>query len=157
MRKHANFDLLDGRGWPEPKAIEHYFVGKQKKPWLFESGDDSAGFTAEGVDGTEHLESNKGRINIHLYITGHPARGVTLCYQKWGGGFKDTYYSKGDLSRLREVVRSMHGTPDLMGLFIPFEKAWLAVKEFIEKDGALPRSIEWIASRDLPPNSFPDH
>jgi hypothetical protein len=31
-----------------------------------------------------------------------------------------------------------------------------AVKEFIETDGALPKSIEWIANRDLPPNTFPE-
>jgi hypothetical protein len=155
MRKRAYFDEYWGPGWPDPKSIEHFFIGKQQQPWL--PGNDGAVLTAEGVDGTEHLESNRGRMDIRLYITGHPARGVTLCYQKWGGGFHDTYYSKGDLSRVREVVRSMHGTPDLMGLFIPFEQAWLAVKEFIEMDGALPKSIEWIASRDLPPNSFPDH
>ena len=30
------------------------------------------------------------------------------------------------------------------------------VKEFIENDGALPRSIEWIANRDLPSDTFPE-
>ena len=50
----------------------------------------------------------------------------------------------------------MHDTVLPVGLFIPFKKAWIAVKEFIETDGKLPRSIEWIANRDLPPNTFPD-
>jgi hypothetical protein len=36
-----------------------------------------------------------------------------------------------------------------IGLFIPFDRAWLAVKEFIETDGALPKSIDWIASADM--------
>jgi hypothetical protein len=54
------------------------------------------------------------------------------------------------------VVRSSHGSPLPVGLFIPYEKAWSAVKEFMETDGALPTSIEWIANRDLPPNTFPD-
>ena len=31
-----------------------------------------------------------------------------------------------------------------------------ALKEFIETDGALPKSIEWIANKDLPPGTFPD-
>jgi hypothetical protein len=31
----------------------------------------------------------------------------------------------------------------------------MAVKEFIETDGGLPSSIEWIANNDLPPNTFP--
>jgi hypothetical protein len=66
------------------------------------------------------------------------------------------FSSKGDLSRIRELVRSFHNTPLPVGLFIPFESAWKAVKEFIETDGALPKSIEWIANSDLPPNTFPD-
>jgi hypothetical protein len=43
-----------------------------------------------------------------------------------------------------------------IGLFVPFESAWRAVKDFIESDGELPTSIEWIASRDLPPGTFPE-
>jgi hypothetical protein len=57
---------------------------------------------------------------------------------------------------LREWVRSLHSTPLPVGLFIPFDKAYSAVKEFIETDGALPKSIEWIANKDLPQGTFPD-
>ena len=39
---------------------------------------------------------------------------------------------------------------------MPFPNAWKAVKEFIETDGELPKSIEWIASSDLPPEAYPD-
>jgi Immunity protein Imm1 len=53
-------------------------------------------------------------------------------------------------------VRNPHNDPLPVGLFIPFKTAWLAVKEFIETDGALPKSIEWIANKDLPPGTFPD-
>ena len=63
---------------------------------------------------------------------------------------------RADLRRLRECVRNLHNTPLPVGLFIPFESAFEAVKEFIETDGALPKSIEWIANKDLPPNTFPD-
>jgi hypothetical protein len=31
-----------------------------------------------------------------------------------------------------------------------------AVKEFLETDGELPKSIEWVANADLPRNTFPD-
>jgi hypothetical protein len=117
---------------------------------------DSACLTAEGVDGTEHLEADKGRIDVDLDMWGNPEHGVLLIYSKWGGGLKQTYSSKGDFARLRERVRSMHDTVLPVGLFIPFDKAWTAVKEFIETDGKLPKSIEWIANRDLPPNTFPD-
>ncbi|MNC98194.1 hypothetical protein D3C83_160840 [compost metagenome] len=50
----------------------------------------------------------------------------------------------------------MQGDLRPIGLFIPFPVAWKAVKEFMETDGQLPKSIEWVANRDLPTNTFPD-
>jgi hypothetical protein len=79
-----------------------------------------------------------------------------LFYHKYGGDYNEAYTSKGDLSRLREWVRNLHNTPLPVGLFIPFERAYAAVKEFIETDGALPKSIEWVTNKDLPPGTFPD-
>ena len=74
-------------------------------------GNDNAGLVAEGVDGTEDLDSNDGRIDVDLDMWGHPELGVLLVYSKWGGGAKQMYSSKGDLTRLRDWVRSQHGTP----------------------------------------------
>lgn len=156
MGKRTYFDVFDGRGWPTPRQLEHYFLAPPGQRWTFETGNDSWGLDLLGADGTEHLETNKGRIDICLEMWGHPDLGVLVIYSKWGGGHKQTYTSKGDLSRLRELVRGMHGTPLPVGLFIPYETAWKAVKEFIETDGKLPTSIEWIANRDLPANTFPD-
>ena len=31
-----------------------------------------------------------------------------------------------------------------------------AVKEFMERDGALPESIAWVADADVPEDAFPD-
>jgi len=87
---------------------------------------------------------------------GIPKLGVVLIYTKWGGGHRDIFSSKGDLQRLSEWARNLHNTPLPVGLFIPFKSAWLAVKEFIETEGALPKSIEWVANKDLPPGTFPD-
>jgi hypothetical protein len=156
MGKRSYFDVFDGRGWPTPSDLEHYFLAPSGKRWTFETGNDSWGLHWEGADGTNDLEIGKGRIDIRLEMWGHPDLGVLIIYSKWGGGHKQTYTSRGDLSRLRELVRGMHGTPLPVGLFIPYEFAWNAVKEFIETDGALPKSIEWVANRDLPPNTFPD-
>jgi hypothetical protein len=156
MRKTTHFDLFDPKGWPNPDELERYFLAPPGERWTFETGNDNWGLTLEGVDGTEHLLQNKGRIDIHLIMDGNPVHGVLLTYQKWGGGLKLTYYSKGDPRRLRELVFSQQGSPRPVGLFIPYEKAWSAVKEFMETDGALPTSIEWVASRDLPPDTFPD-
>jgi hypothetical protein len=35
-------------------------------------------------------------------------------------------------------------------------KAWKTVKEFIETEGDLPTSIDWISNHDLPLGTFPD-
>ena len=40
--------------------------------------------------------------------------------------------------------------------YIPFAKAWPAVKEFMETEGQLPKAIEWVRAEDLPPKTFPD-
>ena len=156
MNKRVYFDGYYGPGWPSPSQLESYFLAPPGQRWTFETGNDGWGFWAEGVDGTEHLEVNKGRIDVKLQMWGNPELGVLLIYTKWGGEFKDVFSSKGDLSRLREWVRSAHNDPLPVGLFIPFASAWSAVREFIETDGALPKSIEWIANDDLPENTFPD-
>jgi Immunity protein Imm1 len=156
MRKHVYFDRLWDWRWPDPNELERYFLAPPGKEWFYEGGNDSASVTAEGLHGTQHLEIGKGRIDLSLMMWGNPKLGVLLIYSKRGGGYKELYSSKGDLNRLQEWVRSLHDTPLPVGLFIPFGTAWKAVKEFIETDGELPKSIEWIANRDLPPNTFPD-
>jgi hypothetical protein len=155
MKKYTYFDQFDGPGWPKLSELQPFFLAPKGKEWSYRGGNDSWGLWAEGADSTEHFEPNKGRIDIHLDMWGHPQHGVLLIYKKWGGGHKQTYSSKGDVNRLREWVRTTHDDPMPVGLYIPFEKAWKAVEEFIKTDGQLPRSIEWIANRDLPPNTFP--
>jgi hypothetical protein len=156
MRKHAYFASRDIKGWPRPQDIAHYFLVPPGRRWFSETGNDTAGFVAEGVDETGHLALGKGRIDIELDLWGNDKVGVLLIWSKWGGPYKEMYSSKGDLARLRDFVRTVHGDLRPIGLFIPFEAAWRAVKEFLETEGALPKCIEWIANRDLPPNTFPD-
>ena len=156
MIKWIDFDDFWGTFWPNPNALERYFFAPPGKEWFYSGGNDGARLWIEGLHGTERLPAHKGRIDADLMMWGNPDLGVLLIYSKWGGGYRETYSSKGDLSRLGELVRSLHDTPLPIGLFIPFAKAWSAVKEFIETDGELPKSIEWIANRDLPPNTFPD-
>jgi len=156
MKKSVFFDIFKGPGWPRPEQLQHYFLAPRGQEWFYANGNDSAGLSAEGVDGTEQLEANKGRIDLDLDMWGNPNHGVLLIYSKWGGGHKEIYSSKGDLGRLREWVRTLQGDLRPVGLYIPFDQAWKAVKEFIETDGKLPKSIGWVANRDLPPNTFPD-
>jgi hypothetical protein len=102
------------------------------------------------------MDPTDGRIDVDLDMWGHPDLGVLLIYSKWGGGVKQMCSSKGNLRRLRHRIRSRQGTLLPVGLFIPHGTAWKAVKEFMETDGELPTSIEWIANRDLPRGTFSD-
>ena len=155
MKKESYFHNVHRKSWPSLKELEPYFASAGSG-WFHDTGNDSAGFDAKGIDGTAHLPEGGGRIDVDLSMWGIPECGVLLTYKKVGGGFGETYCSKGDLTRLRTWVRTRHDDPMPVGLFIPFPKAWLAVKEFIETDGQLPRSIEWVRSADLPPDTFPD-
>jgi len=156
MRKHTYFDMIWRFDWPAPKELEPYFLAAPGKEWFYGGGNDGAVLSADGLYGTENKGLGKGRVDVRLEMWGNPNLGVLLIYSKYGGGYRETFSSKGDLTRLKEWVCSLHDTPLPVGLFIPFRKAWIAVKEFIETDGELPKGIEWIANRDLPPNTFPD-
>jgi hypothetical protein len=156
MRQITHFDRLPDP-WPDPKTLEPNFLGAKGRRWVFESDTDQAGLLAEGADGTQHLERTEGRVDIDFFLTGHPDLGVLLTYGKyrWGSGHKASYCSKGDLGQLDRYYRGRYGSLLPIGLFIPFEDAWMATKEFILTNGDLPGSIEWIASGDLPPDAFP--
>ena len=156
MYKRVYFDRFDRAGWPSLAELQPYFLAPKGQEWFYSSGNDGGGLYLEGVHGTENFEESKGRIDVHLLMYGDPNLGVLLIYCRHGGGFDVTYSSKGDNSHIREWVRTLHNDPMPVGLYIPFAEAWNAVKEFIETDGELPKSISWIANKDLPENTFPD-
>ncbi len=157
MKKHSYFHTFWGDEWPTLEFLEPYFTHPAKDfGWFPNSSNDSAGISLQGLDGTEHLPWGRGRIDINLLMWGHPEHGVLLIYEKVGDENSFGYCSKGDVSRLREWVRSLHDTPLPVGLFIPFAEAWKAVKEFMETEGQLPTSIEWVKGDELPEGTFPD-
>ena len=155
MHKSTYFDTHWGPGWPDEKWLARYFLTVDGRHDFFASGNDSWGLTAEGVDGTDNIPHLKGRVDVDLIIQGHSELGILLQYRKTGRQPIQNYFSKGDLSRLRQWVRTVHSDLMPVGLFIPFETAWKAIKEFIERDAALPTSIDWISSKDLPAGTFP--
>lgn len=156
MRKTTYFEPLPFEGWPDPKELEPFFLAPPGQEWSFVGRNDSWVLSAEGLYGTEGKAKLKEQVEAHLLMWGHRQHGVLIIYQKYGGGYREAFTSKGDMSRLREIVRTSHGDPMPVGLYIPFAEAWKAVKEFIETDGELPKSIAWVANKDLPPNTFPD-
>jgi hypothetical protein len=155
--KRAYFASREFAGWPKPEDIERYFLAPPEERWFFETKNSSASFTIADVDGTSQ---DDGYDETELEMWGHPEHGVLLIWSQRGAvpgaSFSLTYTSKGDLSRLRETAIVNHNDPMPIGLFVPYEAAWKAVKEFIENDGAQPKSIEWIANVDLPADTFPD-
>jgi hypothetical protein len=156
VNRYSYFQMYKGNFWPSVAEIAPYFSSSGEN-WTSKGGNDSWGLAIQGLDGTEDRRLGNGRKDINLDMWGRPGLGVLLIYDKIGPvGFRDAYTSKGDMSRLGELVRSTHDTPLPVGLFIPFDKAWLAVKEFMDTEGQLPKSIDWVRNADLPPNTFPD-
>jgi hypothetical protein len=157
MQKQFYFDSRWEDGWPHPDELKRYFLALPGQEWFYTGGNDTGGLNVDGLHDTGHLEMGQGRIDARLMMWGNPKLGVLVMYRKYGGGFQETFTSKGDMSRLRELVYTLHDTPLPVGLFIPFAMAWPAVKEFIETDGVTcPTSIAWVANKDLPANTFPD-
>ena len=155
MRKTAYFCGRAVERWPNKIELEEYFFAPQGRRF-FESGTDSASLDARGLYGTESLEQGKGRIDVVLFLWGHPEYGVYLSYQKRDGDYGDAYVSMGDLGRLGEWVETTHEDLASIGLFISVENAWKAVREFVETGGELPKAIEWIRADDLPSHAFPE-
>lgn len=153
MQKKSYFASEHRNFWPPLEQLKPYFIPISGPPGFTVGGNDTGGFRLEGVDGTENFEPGKGRIDISLQLTGHPNYGVFLFYRKTRGPM---YSSKGDLTKMKTYVRTEHYDLLTQAFFIPFDQAWLAVKEFIETDGQLPKSIEWVNMKDVEGEPFPD-
>lgn len=157
MRKLAFFDTLWAADWPSVEYLEPYFRDTTRRAKFFADGHDGGSFSAEGMYGTGDLVPRDRQINSRLFFVANPEHGIMLGYSKWDGRtrHKDDRSSRGDPSRLRQFMISVHGTSLSLGLFIPFEAGWHAVKEFIQTEGELPASIAWVANDDLLPGTFP--
>jgi Immunity protein Imm1 len=157
VKKEAAFDNHWGKGWPEIRIVEQNLSDPEKLAQLFAQGRDGGCFSIEWTYDKNNSAPQSELVGATLYMHMNPDHGIKLQYSKWDGrtGEKKTYHSKGDLTRLKEFVRSFHRTPLSIGLFVPFEVGRKAVKEFLESDGELPRSIDWMSDDDLPSDVFP--
>jgi hypothetical protein len=151
--KDTYFRPYTGEGWPDVRWLEPFFLTAAGRKQAF-GNQQSWGLKLYGIDGTERLERYKDRIDINLTIQGDLNHGILLWYNKSGGGQWEAKYSKGDLRKWRQWVEMPQGDQMSVALFVPFETAWKAVKEFIERDAALPQGIEWISDNDLPEYAF---
>lgn len=150
--KRMDFDTFWGEGWPTAEQLKPYFLERTRMLWRISGGGDTASLVLEGVDGTGGRDLTEGRRDISLYFTGHPKYGVCLMHHRTSTW---TYSSKGDLTKLRTFVRTRQGDLMPLGLFIPFEKAWQATKDFIENDGQRSTAIDWVDNRTFDEDTFP--
>ncbi len=153
--KSIYFDRWIRADWPRLSELEPFFLAPKGKEWSYRGGNDEWGLDISGLFGTARLPETD-QVTAHLTMIGTPDFGVFLHYRLWDGRTKQPRdcYSKGDMSRIREWLRTLQDDLRPIGLFIPYAQAWLAVKEFMERDGELPTSIEWVDAEDLPPNTF---
>jgi len=156
VKRDIYFGPFYGGRWPPVGRLEPFFLAPKGQEWSYDGGNDSWGMGVKGIAGTDGLPEID-QVKVTLYMFGNPDLGVYLQYDKRDGRIRHmySYVAKGDLSRIREYVKTLHGTELSVGLFIPFREAWKAVKEFMETDGGRTSSIEWIDTRDLPPEAFP--
>lgn len=156
VRRRINFQDMVSDGWPSPKALEPFFLAPATYPWVQESrGSDEYALEADGLYGTVD-RAERDRVVAHLTMIATLDFGVFLHYSKWDGRTEQSQdcFSKGDMRRLREWIRTRQRDLRPIGLFIPYAQAWKPVKEFMERDGELPTSIAWVDAEDLPPNTF---
>jgi hypothetical protein len=140
--------------WPSASSLEKEFFPAPGARWFTSGGNDTASFVLEGVDGTSHFDDvTRGRRDVSLSLLGHPLHGVFLLYKATRAA---AYSSKGDMTKMRNFVRTLHGDLSPLGLFVPFETAWIAVKDFVEHDGLRSPKIAWVDNRTFDADTFPD-
>lgn len=155
MRKRTYFLDHPRDGWPDLAWLKPNFLTTEGRKEAF-GEQESWGLGIDGLDGTQDLLPRTGRIDLDLHIQGDPHYGILLCWSVRGGGRSERKYSLGHVLRMNRWLRSGQGDRRPVGLFIPFEAAWLATQEFILREGTLPRCVAWIDERSLPADAFVD-
>jgi hypothetical protein len=152
-RKLISFGPLWNSTWPTVASLRSDFSSGPGTKWYNHGGNDTAGISVEGVDGTAGKQFGSGRIDLSLELLGHEVYGVFLFYRKTG---ESGYASKGDMRFLKTFLRTKHDDLRPLSFFIPFDKAWLAVEDFMTGDGARSSRIEWVPMSELAGTIFPD-
>ena len=164
MQKHVYFRDHWGKYWPDQNELKTFFLTQRgRQNWSY-GGNDGWLLECQGVNGSGDLPAYGktgptgigSRIDANFTMDANLDLGVLLGFDRFGGGFNDHYCSTGDLTRLHEWVRTLHGDLRPVGLYIPFDDAWSALKEFMDTGGELPKCIPWIRTSELPSDAFPD-
>jgi len=162
MKKNISFADMYMSSWPESDALRNYFLTLDGRDSIYAGGNDSCALEISGLYGTENVKPYKDQtpqeratvIEASLIIYFNPQLGILLEYSRTGRGFQDSYFSYSDLGKIGLYVETLHNDLRSVGMYIPYEAAWPAVKEFMEREGELPTCIKWVAGADLPPDTF---
>jgi len=156
MKVEIDFGPIVGSFTPEAVDLAIFFMRPSGPFWFTEAQTDNASLSFRGLNDTAHLPMEGGRIDSILNLWGEKNQGVMLFYWYRATGRSRRHFSKGDMGRLGTFRRTAHGDLSPLAFYIPFDRALVAVKEFISTNGELPTSIEWVSSNDVPPNTFPE-
>jgi hypothetical protein len=153
MQTRINFGHYWGNQLPPLQALKDAFFSNDANAWFKNGGNDSASITFQDIDNSGHSTLEDGRVDSSLQLVGHSKFGVFLFYDRtrWR-----RMASKGNMEDLKVFVRTLHDDLRPLAFFVPFDKAWLAVHDFISSGGQPSSAIEWIDMRELSGEIFPD-
>jgi hypothetical protein len=152
MKTVAYFGGLWGEDWPSVEWLEPHFHAPPGGVSPLQARRGGGRFE---IDEEGHVATGDRRISAKLLLFADPKYGLLLDLRRSVDGMRESFVSKGNLQRRLEWVKTPQGTPLSIGLFVPIETGWAAVKQFIETKGAQPTAIEWVSEQDLPSDTFP--
>jgi hypothetical protein len=158
MKHFVNLHDLWGSRWPAVTEVRRYFIEPREKAWLDARASGDGSLKVVGLFGTDDERPEIEKVKATLYFKADNLHGVMLGHNFWDGRTrkKEEFVSRGDLTRRVEFLTSPEGDKVSLGLFVPFEMAWLAVEDFMNGQGERSKRIDWIDSRDLPADTFPE-
>jgi hypothetical protein len=156
MKKTAYLANFPQMGWPSRAQIKPFFFPATGNNWPTDGGNDAWALSLFPDANPNERGVNSRDTGIHLSMVGVPDFGVFMHWHHTGATIEDSYFSKGDLSKLKLHVRTLQSDARPLGFFIPFATAWLAVEDFMSNPGSRSGRIEWVHWRDLPFPPFLD-
>lgn len=134
--------------WPAPEEIRQYFF--EDLDWEADGS-----FFLYGAQGTENEDPYSKRIDISLAVFLIPDVGMVLHWSKAGGGHSEHFYSRGDVLLYGQFASDGLGELISGAFVISPDQAWLAVTDFILRDGCRSDRIAWLDEADLPDEAIP--
>ena len=157
MKRFISINGFECNRWPAADQLEQSFLDPARRNWAFWDGGGGGYISVSGLDGTENEPDGPNRSNARIAIRAHRKHGATLDHHWWDGKRRvsTSHLSLGSTSDMTKLPHLDNRQPFAVGLFIPFELAWLALKDFMVDPIHPSKSVPWINAKDLPPSAIP--